>query len=83
MQGYVPQTRDPEFVYPLLACDLQDVDEDLIGWKDPVRGFDPHNLVNDAYNIMGGRPLQPVFSIVMQWAPESESKQKDRPERLD
>jgi hypothetical protein len=80
MHGYIPQIRDPDFLYPLLACELLDIDEDLVGWNDPVRGFHPHNLVNDAYQIMRGRPLQPVFSIVRQWTPDAESKQKVLPE---
>lgn len=75
MQGYIPQSREPDFAHPLLACDIDDVDEELIGWKDQF-GFDPHNLVNDAYAIIGGKPLQPVFSIVRQWEPSLTSKQK-------
>lgn len=71
MHGYIPQSREPEFVHPLLACDLKGIDDDLVGWQDQVRGFDAHNLVNDAYRIVGGKPLQPVFSIVRQWTPDS------------
>jgi hypothetical protein len=54
MHGYIPQIRDPDLLHPLLACELLDIDEDLVGWNDPVRGFHPHNLVNDAYQIMEG-----------------------------
>jgi hypothetical protein len=76
VHGYIPQSREAEFAYPLLSCELGDVSEDLVGWKDPVLGFEAHNLVNDAYYIAGGKPLQPVFSIVKQWEPVSKSEQK-------
>jgi len=81
VHGYIPQSREKEFAYPLLACELEDVDEDLVGWKDPILGFEAHNLVNDAYSIAGGKPLQPVFSIVRQWRPDSASEQKVPQER--
>jgi len=79
MHAYVPQIREATFSYPLLACDLQDFDEELIGWKDPFRGHAAHNLANDAYSIMGGKPLQPVFSIIKLWKPGSERNPADLP----
>lgn len=81
IHGYIPQIRDKEFIYPLLTCELDNVDEDLIGWVDPARGFDAHNLVNDAYRIIGGKPLQPTFSIVWHWpVAASEKEQNDQAE---
>jgi hypothetical protein len=69
LTGYIPQMKVPGFAYPLLACDLRDVDDDLVGWKDQFHGYEPHNLVHDAYAIIGGEPLKPCFSIVKYWAP--------------
>lgn len=70
IHGYIPQTRVEGFDYPFLACDIQGVDEGLVGWKDQFRGFDPHNLICDVQAITGSEILNPVFSIVKEWGPK-------------
>lgn len=45
--AYVPQVQDPSYAYPLLACDIDDIEERFIGWKDPDNNFDFHNLIYD------------------------------------
>ena len=45
--AYVPQIHDPEFLYPLLACSISNIDQKLIGWKDEEEGFDYWNLIYD------------------------------------
>jgi len=73
VHGYVPQVRDNAFPHPLLACDISNLDTDLIGWFDNQHGFDMHNLVDDARHILGSAPLPPhAFSIVHYWAPSQQ-----------
>eukprot|EP00934_Nitzschia_sp_Nitz4_P009324 Nitzschia sp. Nitz4//scaffold13_size275219//14448//17225//NITZ4_000836-RA/size275219-processed-gene-0.67-mRNA-1//1//CDS//3329535900//9314//frame0 len=72
VHGYIPQVRDPGFPHPLIACDLNGIDGDLVGWKDNSNGFEVHNLVNDARQVLGGQALPPhCFSVVKQWSPPS------------
>ena len=67
LHGYIPQIRVPGFVYPLLACDMKNIDEDLLGWKDKDHGYAPHNLVDDVERITKSKSLHAIFSIVQQW----------------
>ena len=64
VHGYIPQlTNESGFTYPLLACDISNVSESLIGWKDPFHSnnYDYHNLstdANDIINMNGGYKQQ-------------------------
>lgn len=44
---YVPQIRWAGFPFPFLACDIDRIDQGLIGWNDPHRSYDHHNLMFD------------------------------------
>jgi len=73
--AYVPQFREVGFAHPLIACDIQKLDEDLIGWKDFQHGYDRHNLFHDACRIFGSDDDDPqvarakirCFSSVHHW----------------
>ena len=67
LHGYIPQTKIEGFVYPLLACDVGEIDEDILSWKDPHEGYLPHSLVEDVKTITGYTTTRPIFSIVKQW----------------
>lgn len=47
ISAYVPEIFLPSFPFPFLACDTEGIDEDLIGWTDPLRSYDFHNLMFD------------------------------------
>jgi len=47
IDGYIPQVRIGSYAYPLLACDIDDVDQTLIGWNDPGTSYDEYNMVFD------------------------------------
>ena len=47
ISAYVPQIRIRAFPYPLLACDIDDIPETLIGWTDTHNKHDVHNLIYD------------------------------------
>jgi hypothetical protein len=45
--GYVPQIKLTNFPFPFLACDIDEVDQGLIGWNDPMKSYDEYNLIFD------------------------------------
>jgi len=45
--AYIPQVIDECFQYPLLACDLDNVDDNLIYWEDGDRSYDYWNMMYD------------------------------------
>ena len=70
VHGYIPQVQERGFLHPLLACDSSKLDHDLIGWRDNIQGFEPHNLFNDVREILGGEDPPPnAFSVIKHWAP--------------
>lgn len=69
VHGYIPQVKVKGFLFPLIACDIQGIDEDLIGWKDKEHGYIPHSLVHDLEAITESKALNAVFAIVRQWKP--------------
>ncbi len=67
VQAYIPQIIENGFEYPLIACDISDIEECLLGWHDHIYGFGRHNLTNDLKEIMGDSFQNPVFSTVKYW----------------
>lgn len=57
--GYVPQIKVSGFLYPFIACDVDGIDESLIGWTDRGRSYDHHNLIFDV--PWTGMPRQKNF----------------------
>jgi hypothetical protein len=47
VNGYVPQVRVLGYTFPLLMCDIDDIDIGLIGWEDPENSYDMNNLIFD------------------------------------
>lgn len=47
IDGYVPQIQVSSSFFPLLACDVDDIDSSLIGWNDPGASYDEYNLIFD------------------------------------
>ena len=45
--AYVPQIKLIGFPFPFLACDIDRMDQDLIGWNDPTKSYDYYNLIFD------------------------------------
>jgi len=43
----VPQIKVGGFPFPCLACDIDRIDQSLIGWNDPAHSYDKHNLIFD------------------------------------
>jgi len=47
IDGYIPQVRVGSYSYPLIACDIDDIDLTLIGWTDPGTSYDEYNVTFD------------------------------------
>lgn len=45
--AYVPQIKLIGRPFPYLACNIDHLDQDLIGWNDPARSYDYYNLIFD------------------------------------
>jgi hypothetical protein len=47
IDGYVPQVQTGSYAYPLLACNIDYIDQSLIGWNDPGNSYDDYNMIFD------------------------------------
>jgi hypothetical protein len=47
--AYVPQIKPPSlFPFPLSACDIDAIYQELIGWNDETKSYDHYNLILDS-----------------------------------
>ena len=53
ISAYVPQVNSSVYSYPLLACDVTNVDPKVIGWTDPDRYHTYYDLTEDARELIG------------------------------
>lgn len=49
--GYVPKVNIPGHNFPFLICDIDDIDENLVGWRDPEKSYDFNNLILDVPTV--------------------------------
>jgi len=67
---YIPQVNASGSAFPLLACNISNVERDYIAWDDPddTTDYEKHNLLSDlrklGVDVDGERPK---VSIVKQW----------------
>jgi hypothetical protein len=47
IDGYIPQIKVGSYAYPLIAADIDYIDQSLIGWNDPGRAYDESNMLFD------------------------------------
>jgi len=78
IRAYVPQLKEKGFDYPIILCDICDINPNLLGWKDPFNGYEPHNITNDLSQILKEYQLpkdKKVFSIIKQYPALSSNSQ--------
>jgi len=63
--SYVPQVRVPGLPMPLLVCNVNNIDRELIGWDDPKHGVNAHNVLYDIPAI----GEKEIFSEIKHWPP--------------
>jgi hypothetical protein len=71
ISAYIPQVKSKVFSYPLLACNIDRIDTDLLDWTDPDRPFSFYDLTKDAEVLLRGTDVSSknVFSQVVHWPP--------------
>eukprot|EP00591_Stephanopyxis_turris_P014023 CAMPEP_0195533256 /NCGR_PEP_ID=MMETSP0794_2-20130614/40124_1 /TAXON_ID=515487 /ORGANISM="Stephanopyxis turris, Strain CCMP 815" /LENGTH=273 /DNA_ID=CAMNT_0040665717 /DNA_START=565 /DNA_END=1386 /DNA_ORIENTATION=+ len=47
ISGYVPQLGVGFSAFPLLICDIDEIDSRLVGWKDKSKSYDFYNIIYD------------------------------------
>lgn len=69
---YIPQIDSPVFSYPLLACSIEGIDEDLFDWTDSDRARSFYDLTLDSEELCQGIHVSAknVFSKVAHWPPK-------------
>ena len=72
--AYIPQVNSPIFAYPLIACKVDEIDEELFNFTDPRRSYKYYDLSVDAKKLLSRLKIDdpPGFSIVKHWAPQAE-----------
>lgn len=68
---YVPEVQSKVFSYPLLACNFDGIDEDLLDWADPDRPISFYDLTKDADILLRDTDVtsKVVFSQIFHWPP--------------
>jgi hypothetical protein len=80
MNLYIPQVESPVFSYPLLACCVENIDEDMLDWTDPEHPHAFYDLTKDAQSLIRGSDIshKVVFSQVAHWPPNPNEKKTNR-----
>eukprot|EP00557_Chaetoceros_sp_GSL56_P010713 CAMPEP_0176478664 /NCGR_PEP_ID=MMETSP0200_2-20121128/1309_1 /TAXON_ID=947934 /ORGANISM="Chaetoceros sp., Strain GSL56" /LENGTH=987 /DNA_ID=CAMNT_0017874621 /DNA_START=38 /DNA_END=3001 /DNA_ORIENTATION=- len=47
IDGYIPQVQTGSYAFPLLACNIDYINQSLIGWNDPGNSYDNYNMIFD------------------------------------
>jgi hypothetical protein len=72
ISAYIPQVKSPKIPFPLVACPVAFINEDLFEWESPYHSYDYYDLTLDADAIMmgdkKGRSISSTaFSRVVNW----------------
>lgn len=81
IQSYVPEVSSPVYSYPLVACNIDNLDKGLMGWTDPDRPHAFYDLTKDADVLLRGTDVSSkiVFTQVAHWPP-TRTESKSTPE---
>lgn len=55
--AYIPQIEVPGFMFPLIACDINDIDGDHVYWRNPNRPHGYYSIVNDVPDTSDQRKM--------------------------
>lgn len=72
ISAFIPQVESKVYSYPLLACDVHGLDDELFDWTDPDRPHTYYDLTEDADELIGDISVREklVFSIVSHEPPK-------------
>lgn len=65
------------YAYPLFACRIEGIPEELFDWKDPDHPFSFYDLTIDAEELIRGMNMEgkTVFSTLSWWPPPKEKEE--------
>lgn len=67
IDSYIPNVSSPLIPYPLLLCNIQDIDTQLFNWKDDANPHSHYDVTNDVAEILGTSSYAEVFAKVKHW----------------
>jgi len=67
ISAYIPQVKLYGYPFPLILCDLRNINNDYIGWTSPRRSHEYYSVINDIPSLEG----LSLFAIAKQWIPVS------------
>lgn len=70
--AYIPQVTSNFFSHPLIACKIDDINEELFDFSDQFRSYKYYDLSTDAKKLLSRLKIDdpPGFSTVKSWAPD-------------
>ena len=70
--AYIPQVTSNFFSRPLIACKIDDINEELFDFYDQFRSYKYYDLSTDAKKLLSRLKIDdpPGFSTVKSWAPD-------------
>ncbi|KAL7539204.1 hypothetical protein ACHAXR_009091 [Thalassiosira sp. AJA248-18] len=71
ISSYIPQVNSDHFTHPLLAVNIDYVDESIFDWSDPERSHSYYDLTRDADQLMKGNEdlCHRAFAQIRHWPP--------------
>jgi len=74
ISAYIPQVNSTMFPYPLIAADIDGLDEELFDWNDSDHPFSFYDLTRDTEELLQRYPINKdsskhVFTRIRHWPP--------------
>lgn len=67
IDSYIPNVSSSLIPYPLLLCNIQDIDPRLFNWIDEDNPHSQYDITNDVCEILGTTCYPEVFAKVKHW----------------
>ena len=70
--AYIPQVSSASFAFPLFACQIDNIDQELFDFQDPSRSYLYYDLTNDAEKLVSDNVVEDLttFTVVKSWPAE-------------
>jgi hypothetical protein len=73
ISSYIPQVKSEQFTYPLLAVNVDYVDQSIFDWSDPARSHSYYDLTRDVEQLLKGEENEEIcyraFGQIRHWPP--------------
>mmetsp|Transcript_13637 Transcript_13637/g.29499 ORF Transcript_13637/g.29499 Transcript_13637/m.29499 type:complete len:1595 (+) Transcript_13637:323-5107(+) len=71
ISSYIPQVLSDHFTHPLIAVDIDHVDESIFDWTDPTRSHSYYDMTRDAEQLVKGSEdvCHNAFAQIRHWPP--------------